>query len=172
MSCWRAHKGRPAGSRDPPTIRMWSDGSRRASETASVYARARRPVPHSESVRTRFHISHNRLAAERGTVERSFLAAPISPRPFWYPMWSLISPVCSGHILVARHERSSWYFGTTRRYAPLSEEGTVLLESVRFIEHIKAGFLWGESWPEKNLESIPYYVLSCLLSIKFILRLF
>lgn len=76
----------------------------RASEMASVYARERRPVPHSESVRTRFHISHNRLVAERGTVERSFLAAPISLRPFWYPMWSLISPVCSGLILVARLE--------------------------------------------------------------------
>lgn len=76
----------------------------RVSGMASVYARERRPVPHSESVRTRFHISHNRLVAERGTVERSFLATPISPRPFWYPMWSLISPVCSGHILAARLE--------------------------------------------------------------------
>jgi len=109
-------KGDPRGSRDPPTIRMWSDGTRertrrcREKERERERERERRPVPHSESVRTRFHISHNRLVAKR-----SFLA--ISPGPFWYPTWSLISPVCSGQIKLIfwrcstfRDERRFWKF--------------------------------------------------------------
>jgi len=109
-----------------------------ASEMTSVYARERWPVPHSESVRTRFHISHNRLAAEPGTVERSFLAVPISPRPFWYPMWSLILPVCSGHILVARIEIEIFWYDLTIRSTFRGGHCRI----VRFIKH-KSSFLRG-----------------------------
>lgn len=86
MSCCRAHKrATPRVLRDPPTIRMWSDGSRAGARRSSANVRARRPLPHSESVRTRFHISHNRLwtvVAVCAVRWNSFLAAPRAISPF------------------------------------------------------------------------------------------
>lgn len=105
MSCCRSQ--RTPGTRDPPTIRMWSD-DREKDLTGRVGKQRegeRSPrCTHSRSVRTRFHISHNRLA-DRGTDGTQFSSRanrlpylseatpetgqPISPAPF---VWNL--PFC------------------------------------------------------------------------------